>query len=140
MIHVGPMGLPKKTRNWNALNPEYRARLARGGITRADYNRGVSLSAARGHASAPENPNRTGGESYESRRRALARELTDLKRQLWGTSPNWNERNAKAKSTRGGIKALRAAIATLQGWVNGEEIEWEDLDDDVLEIIGYHGE
>jgi hypothetical protein len=37
-------------RNWSGLSESYRRRLVRAGITEADYQAGVSLKAARGHA------------------------------------------------------------------------------------------
>jgi hypothetical protein len=43
-------------KQWDDLSPAYRRRLERAGITRADYERGVSLSAARGHKHTPERP------------------------------------------------------------------------------------
>lgn len=47
-----------KERNWQSLSPAYRARLQRGGITRRQYERGASLSKARGHSKTPERPER----------------------------------------------------------------------------------
>lgn len=43
-------------KQWGDLSPAYRRRLERGGITRSDYERGASLSAARGHKHTPERP------------------------------------------------------------------------------------
>lgn len=45
-------------RNWDALKPSYRRRLIRKGVTREDYESGVTLSAARGHGQTPERPER----------------------------------------------------------------------------------
>jgi hypothetical protein len=47
-----------KTRNWEGLSGSYRARLERSGISRADYESGASVSAARGHGATPERPSR----------------------------------------------------------------------------------
>jgi hypothetical protein len=41
---------------WESLTPKYRARLSRGGVTKTSYQRGDSLSKARGHANTPEHP------------------------------------------------------------------------------------
>jgi hypothetical protein len=43
-------------REWDALSSAYRGRLSRSGITRAEYESGVSLSRARGHGKTPERP------------------------------------------------------------------------------------
>jgi len=45
---------------WKALKPATRQRYQKAGITRTDYLRGVSLSAARGHSQTPERPERAG--------------------------------------------------------------------------------
>jgi hypothetical protein len=42
--------------SFNNLSPDYRARLERGGIDRAAYERGEPLKTARGHARTPEHP------------------------------------------------------------------------------------
>jgi hypothetical protein len=47
-----------KTRNWEGLSGSYRSRLERSGVTRADYESGASVTAARGHAKTPERPER----------------------------------------------------------------------------------
>jgi len=41
-------------KGWQSLSPGYRSRLERKGITKAQYESGVNLSAARGHAKTPE--------------------------------------------------------------------------------------
>lgn len=43
---------------WDQLSEAYQRRLARGGITPAEYESGASLKAARGHATTPERPAR----------------------------------------------------------------------------------
>lgn len=43
---------------WEALSPDYRARLESHGYTLSDYLNGVSREAARGHFKTPEHPNR----------------------------------------------------------------------------------
>jgi hypothetical protein len=41
---------------WEALTEAYRKRLTRAGISKAAYERGESVQAARGHAHTPEHP------------------------------------------------------------------------------------
>jgi hypothetical protein len=50
--------MASRRRSWDSLSPSYRARLSRGGITKARYERGDSLTAARGHSKTPEHPER----------------------------------------------------------------------------------
>lgn len=45
-------------RNWRDLSPSYRQRLLSNGISKQDYEKGISLSAARGHGKTPERPER----------------------------------------------------------------------------------
>lgn len=45
-----------KPRIWKRLSADYRGRLARQGISQADYEAGASLSHARGHGKTPEHP------------------------------------------------------------------------------------
>lgn len=45
-----------KRKGWSDLSPGYRGRLQRGGIDRAGYERGATLSGARGHGRTPEHP------------------------------------------------------------------------------------
>jgi hypothetical protein len=43
-----------RRRGWESLSPEYRARLARRGITKSQYEHGRPLAGARGHGATPE--------------------------------------------------------------------------------------
>lgn len=45
-------------KSWESLSPSYRSRLERSGISAESYSQGVSLKAARGHATTPERPER----------------------------------------------------------------------------------
>lgn len=47
-----------RTRNWESLSPKYRERLSRSGVSRAAYESGAPVTAARGHARTPERPER----------------------------------------------------------------------------------
>jgi hypothetical protein len=46
--------MASKRRLWDSLSPAYRGRLSRAGITKTQYQSGVSLQKARGHAETPE--------------------------------------------------------------------------------------
>jgi len=43
-----------RRKGWSQLSPDYKRRLQRAGITKSKYEKGVSLSAARGHSKTPE--------------------------------------------------------------------------------------
>jgi hypothetical protein len=60
-------------RNWDGLDAAYRKRLLRKGITKADYDSGKNLQAARGQASTKE-----GAKSGEAKAAALRRRFPSL--------------------------------------------------------------
>lgn len=45
-------------RPWDSLSPAYRRRLERSGVSQSQYDSGVPLTVARGHAKTPERPGR----------------------------------------------------------------------------------
>ena len=53
---------PRRARNWDALAEPTRRRYQRAGVTRAGYESGQSLTAARGHKRTPEHPGRAGAD------------------------------------------------------------------------------
>ena len=55
---TGNNATPRAYRSWDSLSDDYCKRLTRGGVTREEYESGASLSAARGHSTAPERPER----------------------------------------------------------------------------------
>src|ERR1700678_3108251 len=83
-------------RDWDALSAGYRKRLKSAGITRCQYESGVSLEKARGHARTPEHPERSSKNptryaAYEAKKLGIADRIQDFKRQKWGHRPKWNE-------------------------------------------------
>lgn len=46
--------MARSRKGWQQLSPSYRARLQKAGITKSQYESGVSLSKARGHGQTPE--------------------------------------------------------------------------------------
>lgn len=48
-----------RARNWDGLSPRYREQLIKAGITKAAYEAGADLRAARRHLYSPEHPGRT---------------------------------------------------------------------------------
>lgn len=52
---------------WNNLSARTRTRYERAGITRSDYDRGVSLQVARGHGTTPEHKGRPLSKAQQAR-------------------------------------------------------------------------
>lgn len=97
-----------KVRNWDSLSSAYRARLQRSGISRSQYESGVSLSAARGHARTPEHPQdaykQSGRQKYKDYRRerhGLVDQVVARKRELWKSRGRWNEDRARLYVSNG---------------------------------------
>jgi hypothetical protein len=70
---------PKKKarKGWDSLSAGYRKRLERSGISKRDYQNGVSLSRARGHEKTPERPER----AYKGKNAARYGEYREKRRQ-----------------------------------------------------------
>ena len=72
-----------RNRTWDALSPEYRKRLERGGLNKRRYESGESLKAARGHAATPERPrdaHKSPDKFPEYRQRKITREKNTSER------------------------------------------------------------
>ena len=100
-------------KGWENLNPKYRNRLERTGITRKAYERGASIVKGRGHAKTPEKPHlvKPHHVEYSQRREALYQQIDLVKQQLWSTYPKWNpiqaEANTRSKTTTWTIADLQ---------------------------------
>jgi hypothetical protein len=102
-------------RNWDALGRDQRRRYEKRGITRRDYEAGISLTVARGHGKTPEHPERAekNPEKYpeyvtaesKAKRRERDRLLRERKAKIiefvfkwkrdeFGDTPKWNPRRA----------------------------------------------
>lgn len=140
-------------KGWDQLSPDYRGRLERAGISRSDYGRGESLSAARGHGSTPERrftaaelenpPERFRGYAE------LRREIIGLKRELLTESgkredSNWAGRQLKAlggKSRAVLEKARDILDARVNQHMTYEELRlmFPEIDDDEWDwLFHYH--
>jgi hypothetical protein len=127
-------------RNWNALSPAYRQRLERAGITRQQYESGVSLEKARGHEQTPERPERASDkekyERYRNQRNALIKDIEDFKIGRFGRTPGWNKQQSlkviKSDPETGrnrGINDLRAIHAIVMIAIEDELYDWLDIVD-----------
>ncbi len=119
---------------WKVLKPATRQRYQKAGITRSDYLRGASLSAARGHSQTPERPeraannpqrysryNRRGGKTMRVVSTSGVREVQHLskaERSLVGK--HWNA----VKEYLNGLDDNGDGLAAFEGrTVNGVELE-----------------
>lgn len=125
-------------KGWESLTPNYRKRLESKGITRTDYEAGVSLTAAR-RGNTPEHPQRYNPQKYpeyHARRTALMQKVADRKRQLWGDSPRWDDQRSEQH-----IRQKPITNKMLTWFLKASE---EDLVDairqssDTFYFIGYH--
>jgi hypothetical protein len=140
-------------RNWDGLSEGYRKRLKNAGVTRRQYESGVSLSKARGHEKTPERPeraNRNPGkyQAYEAKKNRIIKEIQDFKRAKWGHRPRYNEDRSKmaVKKDPGngklrGVRELNvisamAAVAKIDTWMDWHAIV--ALDDDYETGFYYH--
>jgi hypothetical protein len=145
--------MPGKTRNWDSLSAGYRKRLQSAGITKRQYNSGVSLSKARGHANTPERPERAQKnpgkyQAYEAKKLGIADKIQDFKRAKWGHRPKYNEDRSKMAVRKDpgngkwrGVRDLNViwamcGVAIVDTWMDWWAIV--ALDDDYESGFYYH--
>lgn len=126
-------------KGWESLSPGYRNRLERGGVTKSSYERGESITSARGHERTPERPSLSNPQhypQYHSERQRLINAVMVRKQTLWGESPKWNPRKAQANMIK-----YAPSMASLQWAMDAED--WELFDairesPDEYAFLGYH--
>lgn len=113
-----------KRKGWDELSETYRRRLSRNGVTRAGYESGSSIKAARGHANTPERPEdayTTRGKQrfkrYLERVSGMRKEMIDRKVRLFGGRFKFNDERSRQFIMEGGTdvpapgpKELRDAL------------------------------
>lgn len=94
-------------RGWETLSDKYRSRLIKGGMTKARYEAGDSLKAARGHKATPENKRefekhpekfteyKRRRTEYQQTRAPLQRRVVEKKKLAFEYTLRWNEENSK---------------------------------------------
>jgi len=128
-------------KGWGSLSPAYRARLEKAGLTRTEYEQGVSLQKARGHERTPERPTRANPQKhaqYISERKRLTAELEAKKDRLFGDRPRWDEDRSS--------RAIREYPPTMNHlrWAVSSKATEQDLVDAIREdaetfrFLGYH--
>lgn len=117
-------------RDWDALSDNYRERLERGGIDREAYDRGDSLSSARGHG-------------FD--REGIIDRIQEHKIDMYGGKESFNpERSRKAidKDTETGEKRskedLKKILRAYENANNREELMEELEEDDLDDADKYH--
>ena len=131
-------------KGWDSLSGSYRERLERGGVDRAAYGRGESLSSARGHAGTPERP-LTSFENPPERYRAYAelrKEILALNKEIYGHKETFNSRpeNMAGKS-RAHLEKVREGLQLMadNNWSLTElREEYPEYDTDEFDWLGYY--
>ena len=121
-------------RGWDDLSDTYRGRLERGGISRTGYERGESLSGARGHATTPERPERAESKPEYQSYRELRQAIVDLKQAIWGTSGKFS-----AKGIRGELRGLsRSQLERgryLLDYMRVNQLSWSEMLEQYPELL-----
>jgi len=128
---------------WESLDPAYRRRLERGGITPQAYTAGESLKAARGHKTTPERPERAFRNpdlygQYLRRRVAKGKPVPDriigggpgspIRHRIIGDSIGWAGRDTTyvaviTRSSGGGARGEPGTITIIKA--NPRTGEWD---------------
>lgn len=133
-------------KGWESLKADYRERLERNGISRADYERGASLQAGRGHEKTPEHPKSFDKErfqEYAAERERLTRELARRKEELFGDTPRDPRHGPRFHEERS-LKNIRdqAPPLALMRWAltadRDELIDAIREDSETFAFLGYH--
>lgn len=117
-------------RGWESLTPAYRQRLTRAGVTRAQYERGESLQAARGHAGTPERPERAvrhPGQygDYLARRDRMVRRFMARKERLFSDVHKFNVRRAAQNAL---VNPITGQAPTMQFMTRFLKMSAADVD------------
>ena len=116
--------------SWQNLSLAYRKRLERGGITKHDYESGVSLTKARGHKTSQD----------------MVQIIFEYKKQWFGHRPRWNEGRARqsieinpATGKKRSQKDLRRILRKIAGWIEiYPEPDWDIIAGDDEESAFYY--
>lgn len=125
-------------RNWAGLSSAYRTRLERAGISRSDYESGVSSTKARGHGNTPEHPERAESNpakypGYTSAKTQLINDIQWVKRGLFQSTGKFNNGNSKNSIKHDPdtgklrtIQDLKNILKIAEGLKNGT-LTWEQF-------------
>jgi len=137
-------------RDWSALSADYRSRLERKGITRTQYESGVSLKAARGHKYTPEHPeeaikNPQKYKRYRASAKSLQQQVTERKERVFGGVHKWHEGRSREYVYSGGDGIRPPGVDIMRQFLKMTDAEIEakaseagyGLDDD-WRFLFYH--
>lgn len=138
--------MPRR-RVWSALSQSYRTRLQRKGVTQAQYESGVSLKAARGHAQTPESPTeyaRHPGKfpGYRNRRKPMADRIAEKKRLIFGDRVRFNEERS-TRYVKEGATDIRPPTMKQLRFLDGlsleefDDFQYEHREDDDWNFLWY---
>jgi hypothetical protein len=136
-------------KGWDALSAQYRKRLEKGGISRADYTAGRSLSKARGHAQTPEHPtdkvDKAKYPNYYAKRQQLIRDFQRKKARLWGhledETRSLGRTRFNRKNSFDNVRDGRMSNKLLQWALDADEEDLIDAlrdDSETFAFVGYH--
>jgi len=119
-------------RVWSALSQSYRTRLQRNGITKAQYESGMSLKAARGHAQTPESPreyarNPNKFTAYRNRRLPLAKRIAEKKERVFRDRIRFNEKRSTRYVKEGAQDVKPPTLAQLRFLDGLSDEEFDDF-------------
>lgn len=112
-----------RVRDWNALGDAQKHRYERSGISRSDYESGVSLAAARGHGATPERPGQGKEEPRFREYYELRKEITQLKKDVFGHNVG---KASQREMSKKGRRALEKARAYLQE-MKDNQLSWDEM-------------
>lgn len=137
-----------KVRNWNSLGAPQRRRYEQAGITRREYESGVSLTSARGHSKTPERPSRAKPgihDEYIAKRVNRVNAIFQIKKSIWGARPKWNEKRSYqnvVRSPHDGHNRDKGELIRLltyaQSWHTEPALHWGDETNDMVNAFYYH--
>lgn len=108
--------------------------MERGGITKRDYESGISLSAARGHSATPERPSqaysKSGRERYRTYLERIGKvrdKVIDRKVRLFSARFKWDEKRARDYIMEGGADVPKPSRKQLEKVLEMSDDEIEEL-------------
>lgn len=126
-------------KGWQQLSAAYRARLEKGGVSKAAYERGESIQSARGHSQTPERPTQANPAihgKYVATRSQLVTTVVARKQAFFGTSAKWNPTNSRKP-----FDLNPPPIAWLRKWAKYSYEEWLGEireNPETIAYLGYH--
>lgn len=123
-----------KRKGWDELSDDYRKRLQRKGITKGQYESGVSIKGARGHSNTPERPadaytpqGRKQYKDYLERAKTLREIVFGRKVEMFANRFKWDEERARKYVLEGGTEVPKPGVKELEAALSMTQDEIEQL-------------